>query len=244
MSESLNPSYAALTRDDPNRLKRAVQNRRLSDALRLARDLAPALIVDYGGGDGALCRSAAEFWPGAQILCFEPAPQLAAQARVLLADTPQAQVVTDEAALPAAAADLLFCTEVLEHLPAVETARALDEIVRILRPGGHAVIGVPVEIGPPALAKGLFRAMRRPGDFDATAGAILQAVAGRPPQPRPLAEISPGRAYFPHHAGFDHRPLVAEITRRFELTGRAASPLPALPSWVNSEVYLRVRRRK
>lgn len=237
------PSYAALTREDPNPLKRAVQGRRLVDALQLARDLKPRLVVDYGGGDGALCRSAAELWPQAQILCFEPAPQLAGQARDLLAGLAQATVVEDEAALPAAAADLLFCMEVFEHLPPTETARALDEISRILKPGGHAVIGVPVEIGPPAFAKGVFRALRRPGAFDARVGVILQALFGRAPSARPLAEISAGRAYYPHHAGFDHRPLVGAIAERFELEQRVGSPFPALPAWMNSEIYVRARRR-
>jgi SAM-dependent methyltransferase len=243
MSTGPDPSYAALTREDPNPLKRAVQNRRLSDALRLARDLSPDLIVDYGGGDGALCRSAAGLWPSARLICFEPAPQLAVQARALLAATPRAEVVEDEAALPSATAGLVFCTEVFEHLPPPETARALDEIARILAPGGHVVIGVPVEIGPPALAKGVFRSLRRRGEFDAQPQVILRSLLGRPPQQRPLAEISPGRAYFPHHAGFDHRSLAREVARRFELERSAASPFAALPAWINSEVYLRAQRR-
>ena len=152
-------------------------------------------------------------------------------------------MVEDEGALPASSADLLFCTEVFEHLPAPETARALDEIARILKPGGHAVIGVPVEVGPPALAKGVFRALRRPGEFDARAGVVLQALFGHAPRPRPLAEISAGRAYYPHHAGFDHRPLVHAIASRFELERRAGSPFAGLPIWLNSEVYVRARRR-
>lgn len=242
MSTPPDQSYAALTRDDPNPLKRAVQGRRLADALKLAAGLTPGLVVDYGGGDGALCRSAAELWPQARILCFEPAPQLAEQARALLAATPRAEVVENERALPDAAADLVFCTEVFEHLPPAETSRALEEIARVLAPGGRAVIGVPVEIGPPALAKGLFRAVRRPGDFDAAPGSILQASLGRPPRPRPQAEISPGRAYYPHHAGFDHRPLVRAISDRFVLEGRCGSPFPALPAWLNSELYVRARR--
>lgn len=242
MSAPPEQSYAALTRDDPNPLKRAVQGRRLADALRLAADLVPALVVDYGGGDGALCRSAAQAWPQARVLCFEPAPQLAAQARALLAGAPQAEVVEAEQALPDDAADLVFCTEVFEHLPPAETERALDEIARILKPGGRAVIGVPVEVGPPALAKGLFRALRRPGDFDAAPRSVLQATLGHAPRPRPLAEISPGRAYYPHHAGFDHRPLVRALALRFTLEARSGSPFPALPAWLNSELYVRVRR--
>jgi SAM-dependent methyltransferase len=241
MSAGEAKSYAALTREDPNPLKRAVQGRRLADALRLARDLSPGLVVDYGGGDGALCRSAAALWPAAAVVCFEPAPQLAAEARALLADTPAAQVMTDEDALPAGAADLVFCTEVFEHLPPVETARALDEIARILGPGGRAVIGVPVEIGPPALAKGLFRHLRRPQEFDARASVIAMALIGRPPRARPLAEISPGRAYYPHHAGFDHRALARGLAERFQVEALAGSPFRALPAWLNSELYVRVK---
>jgi SAM-dependent methyltransferase len=236
-------SYEALTRGDPNPLKRALQRRRLVDALRLARDLRPARIVDYGGGDGALLRAAGALWPEAQLVCFEPAPQLADQARALLAGAPQAQVVQSEADLPDGCADLLFCTEVFEHLPPTETDRALGEIERVLAPGGRAVIGVPVELGPPALGKGLFRLARRPGEFDGRLGVIASAALGRPPGPRPRAEISPGRAYYPHHAGFDHRPLATELARRFDLERRAGSPFPALPAWLNSELYLRVRKR-
>jgi SAM-dependent methyltransferase len=243
LSASSQTSYAALTREDPNPLKRAVQGRRLADALRLAGDLAPRHVVDYGGGDGALCRSAAARWPDARLVCFEPAPQLAEEARGLLAGVPQAEVVGDEAALPAGQADLVFCTEVFEHLPPAETARALDEIARIMAPGGRAIIGVPVEIGPPALPKGAFRALRRPGEFDARPAAILGAAVGRPPRPRLQAEISPGRAYYPHHLGFDHRPLARMVAERFELERRASSPFPALPAWLNSELYLRARRR-
>jgi SAM-dependent methyltransferase len=243
LSAGPNPSYAALTRDDPNLLKRAAQGRRLRDALRLARDLSPALILDSGGGDGALCRQAADVWPTARVICFEPAPQLAAEARAVLAASPQAEVVTSESDLPAGAAELVFCTEVFEHLPAVETTRALNEIGRVLAPAGRLVIGVPVEIGPPALAKGLFRALRRPGDFDARPRVIATAAFGRAPRGRPLAEISPGRSYHPHHPGFDHRAFARALAERFTIERRAGSPFPALPAWLNSELYLRARRR-
>jgi SAM-dependent methyltransferase len=242
MSTRPDLSYAELTRRDPNPLKRLVQRRRLADALRLARDLTPGLVVDYGGGDGAMLAAAAQAWPEARLVCFEPAPQLAEQARATLAGVGRAEVVESEAALPAEAADLVFCAEVFEHLPPAETARALDELDRVLAPGGRLVLGVPVELGPPALAKGLFRAARRAGDFDARPGVILKAALARPPAPRPRTEISPGRAYFPHHAGFDHRPLLSELRRRFAVERVAGSPLGGLPLWLNSEVYVRARK--
>ena len=237
------PSYAALTREDPNPLKRALQTRRLSDALRMAGALTPRLVVDYGGGDGAVLCAAAQLWPQASLICFEPAPQLAAQARALLAGLHRAEVVERESALPDAIADLVFCMEVFEHLPATETVRALDEIDRVLAPDGRLIVGVPLEVGPPALPKGLFRALRRPREFDGRPRHVLAAALGRPPGPRPEAEISSGRAYFPHHLGFDHRPLLGELGRRFAVESTCGSPFSRLPLWANSEVYVRARKR-
>jgi SAM-dependent methyltransferase len=237
-------SYARLTRNDPNPMKRWLQRRRLDDALKAAEPAEPLCVVDYGGGDGALTAMAAERWPDAELICFEPAPQLAAEARVLLAGVEQAEVLQSTAEIPGGAADLVLCTEVFEHLPPAQTEAALAEIDRLLMPGGRLVIGVPVEIGPPALLKGLFRMVRRPGAFDARPGHILGAAMGRPPGPREEAEIAPGLPYFPHHAGFDHRALYVALAQRFGLEAVAGSPFPRLPLALASEVYFTAMKRE
>jgi hypothetical protein len=48
--------------------------------------------------------------------------------------------------------------------------------------GGHLIIGVPVEIGFPALYKGLFRMWRRFGAFEASWRDVWDCVAHRPPK--------------------------------------------------------------
>ena len=238
------PTYAELTREDANPLKRALQRRRLSDALRaVGRATTPQAIVDYGGGDGALCRLAAEVWPQARLTCFEPWDRFAAEARANLADLASARVVEAEADLLPGSADLVFCTEVFEHLPEAATEQALDQIDRILVPGGRLVMGAPVELWGPALAKGLFRIARRPHEFDGNWRHVLSAAAGKAPAPRPEVGIGEGRAYHPHHAGFDHRPLVARIAARFEIERLAGSPFPILPLGLNNEVYVTARKR-
>ena len=237
-------SYAALTRADPNPLKRWVQQRRLHDALAaVRRGPAPRTIVDYGGGDGELLRLAGAIWPQAALTCFEPAPDLADEARANLAATTSACVVQAETDLAPASADLVFCTEVFEHLPDPETAAALDRIDDTLAPGGRLVIGVPMELWAPALAKGLFRALRRPGDFDGRLSHALSAAGGRPPTPRPAVEISPGRAYFPHHAGFDHRRLLGAVRARFDVARVWGSPAAMMPTCLNSEFYILALKR-
>ncbi|MDE2228385.1 MAG: class I SAM-dependent methyltransferase [Alphaproteobacteria bacterium] len=49
--------------------------------------------------------------------------------------------LNEKIALPDAFADTILCTDVLEHL--FEPQRAWNEIARILKPGGKAIIGVP-----------------------------------------------------------------------------------------------------
>ena len=237
------PTYAELTREDANPLKRVLQRRRLADALRAGgRNGAPESIVDYGGGDGALLRMAAGIWPQARLTCFEPWDRFAAEARAALADLPQALVVEDAAAIGNASADLVFCTEVFEHLPDAQTEDALAEIDRILAPGGRLVVGVPVELWGPALAKGLFRILRRPDEFDGQWRHVLSAAGGRAPSPRPEVPIGAGLAYHPHHAGFDHRPLLARIAARFEVERIAGSPFGVLPLGLNNELYMTARK--
>ncbi|MDO1559727.1 class I SAM-dependent methyltransferase [Brevundimonas sp. 2R-24] len=233
--------YAERTHRDPNPLKRWVQGRRLEDALRWAeRRGEPSRIVDFGCGDGELCRRAAQRWPGCEVVGFEPAAELRAQATA--AGIEGVRYVEAEAQLPEAWADVVFCTEVFEHLPDAETETALREIHRILSPDGRVVIGVPVEVGPPAAAKGLFRMLRRWGDEDARPGPVLAAMAGRPKKSRFRDWIAPGRAYFPHHIGFDHRPLIRRLAPLFRVEQVAGSPLAALPVWLNSEAYIVARR--
>ncbi len=234
-------SYADLTRNDPNPLKRWLQASRFADALNLARLRDARVILDFGGGDGELALRLARAAPQARVVCYEPAEPIRIEALARIPSGSRVEVLAATDALPAGVADLIFCTEVFEHLPPAETDAALEEIDRLLSPGGRLIVGVPVEVGPPALPKGLFRMTRRYGEFDARWGTVLSALLGRAPAPRPQGEIAPGLAWHGHHAGFDHRRLRRDLARRFSLEGERGSPF-GLPAWLASELYLSVRK--
>ncbi|NIP18764.1 MAG: methyltransferase, partial [Xanthomonadales bacterium] len=189
-------TYAQKTFSDSNPVKRFFQRSRLRDALRLAEKYpAPGVVIDFGAGNGELCKGLAARHPDAEIVCYEPHPDLLAQARSNLAGLVNVKF-TDT--VPEHPADLLFCLEVFEHLPERESAEVAAQFRGLLRNGGRAIVGVPVETGFPALYKGLFRMVRRFGDHDARPGNILGAVMGRPPAERPAVELLPGVFYHLH----------------------------------------------
>jgi SAM-dependent methyltransferase len=236
-------SYAKLTRYDRNPLKRFLQRRRLRDA----RSLVPPCrdghtIVDFGGGDGETCKHLAASFPRASFLCYEPCQALREEAIENLRGIPNAAVAAELHDLLYGQCDLVLCMEVFEHLPPEQTEASLSTIHHLLRPGGTALIGVPLEVFVPALLKGAFRLTRRWGQFDARPLNILRAAIGRPAQERPLSEIAPGLPYHFHHLGFDHRRLRRQLEARFTLQVVAGSPFPVFGPYFNSEIYYLVRK--
>jgi SAM-dependent methyltransferase len=235
--------YADLTRRDKNPLKRLVQRRRLADAISLIPlEIHPHTIVDFGAGDGELCRQLAERYRDATIVCYEPAPRLREEASRILGSIPNVVIAAGIEELDEKRCDVLFCLEVFEHLPAAQTIEAIEAIERLLAENGVGIIGVPIEVYAPALFKGLFRMSRRRGHFDAQLGNILKATIGAVPRNRPVAEIGPGLPYHKHHLGFDFRMLRKQLEEYFEIVDTRYSPLGVFGSWFNSEVSYVVRR--
>ena len=231
-------NYADITVNDPNPLKRWLQRRRLTDALVTIKGPrhTPLRVLDIGAGDGELVLQMVRV-ASVEPVIYEPTPSLMAQAREKLAGL-DGVVFTDTLdALTSMSFDYVFCLEVFEHLPQQETVETITQIDRLLKPGGHVVIGVPHELFLPALAKGLFRATRRYGDYDASPRNVLLAVLGRPPHQRPVGEIAPGLPYHFYHLGFDYRVLARFLKRRLQLRRKWFSPFPALGAILNSEVY-------
>lgn len=239
--------YASITTDDSNFVKRLVQRRRLAHSLRvlktLPQDFAGA-VLDYGAGTGLLCEQLASRFPQASVVCFEPVPSLCEEAASNLAPYENAEVVSQLPAILDRRFDYLFCLEVLEHLPQLETDNLLDSIETLSADGATAIFGVPNELYAAALVKGLFRYQRRRGSFDTRWSYIWQAVLGRPPQQRPMSEIWPGLRYHYHHLGFDYRNLRETLARRFDVTAVYGSPMTFLPIALNSEVYFVCRERQ
>lgn len=229
-------AYSDITFKDKNPIKAWLQSRRLVVAAQMGNShTPPTSIVDFGAGNGELCKLLAQRFPQAKLICYEPTPNLLEEARANLADLPQVVFCDAIEQVPSGSADLVFCLEVFEHLPLKETQAALAQFNRVLTEQGQAVIGVPVEIGLPALYKGIFRMSRRFGAFDASISNVLRATFGRPPTQRPVAEIAPGFAFHFDHLGFDHRQLHALLAAQYIVKKTTTSPFSLFGPWLNPE---------
>jgi SAM-dependent methyltransferase len=114
-------------------LLREIDNRFYQGLLWREGGRAVGRLVDVGAGRGRHLRH----WPG---------PAVAIDLSwVALTAASAPRCVADAAALPLreGSCGCVTCIEVLEHLPAPESARALLEIHRILEPGGLALVSVP-----------------------------------------------------------------------------------------------------
>jgi SAM-dependent methyltransferase len=239
-------AYADITTRDRNPIKRWLQRRRFSDALAVltnARTFASMRVLDFGAGDGELIRLVVSSTP-VEAWVYEPTPSLMTEARKKLTGFMAVRFAQSLGSIEPESFDYIFCLEVFEHLPEEETNSALAEIHRLLKPDGTAVIGVPHELFMTAFFKGLFRASRRYGEFDATPKNIFKPLLGHPPTQRPVAEIHTGLRYHFHHLGFDYRRLENVLKQSLQLEKKWFSPFPTLGAALNSEVYFLLRKPK
>lgn len=237
-------SYSENTVNDKNPLKRWLQRLRLASAIDLSRQLPSQAktICDFGAGDGELCKILARQYPSTRIFCYEPTLHILSEARENLALVESVVFYADIQKIEAASIDRLFCLEVFEHLTPGDSFEALEGIYELLKPGGIAIIGVPVETGIPAVYKGLFRMTRRYGAFDANITNIARAFVGNPPKNRPISETEPGIAYHYDHMGFRHHELKKVLSGKFKLLRHSTSPVSWVGAWLMPEIYFVVQK--
>ena len=237
-------SYSEITFEDKNPIKRWLQKQRLVSALKVAQKTGqkPLSICDFGAGNGELCKYLAVSFPEASIFCYEPANHLFKEAQQNLNDIKNVIFCKNISEIQISSMDLIFSLEVFEHLPELETNDALHHIHALLKPKGQLVIGVPVEVGIPALYKGVFRMVRRYVAFDASIKNILNSFIGNPPLNRPTKEIMPGFNYHLEHVGFDYRNFMKILSSHFAKPELTSSPFSTPGPWLMPEVNFTVEK--
>lgn len=238
-------SYTEGVFRDRNPIKRWLQQQRLHSAIGFAQKAREDVrcVLDFGAGSGELCKYLVHAYPNATIVCYEPCSDLLEEAKIELKSLPRVEFHACFETIPKGQVDVLFCLEVFEHIPLSMRAKSLGEVGALLKDDGEAVFGVPVEVGLPALYKGMFRMSRRYGAYDAKPKHVLMATLGMPPKDRPIGYLPPDVEVHNEHMGFDHRVFRKALAEQFALRKASASPFPVLGTVVCPEAYFVVNKR-
>ncbi len=217
----------------PDRAQRMA--RMLSLALRGAT--APACILDLGCGDGAAAAVAAQQNPGHRMIGLDWSAGALARARRRGLTVIRAGVDPPGLPLAAGSADVVIMSELIEHL--VDTDSALDEVFRVLKPGGSLLLSTP------NLAAWYNRGLVALGVQPVFSEVSLRGVYGRP-----------GRQVAGHLHLFTRRALVQLLAARgfgsVKVTGARYHDVPgplrpvdrAFCAWPAAASILLVRARK
>ncbi|MFJ9035959.1 class I SAM-dependent methyltransferase [Streptomyces sp. NPDC102406] len=147
--------------------------------LRQTRTLAAALagtrhatVLDVGCGDGSAAAVAARLLPGHRLVGVDWSQDALRRAAGRLPDVVRGELSGYGLPFQDAAVDAVLLSEVIEHL--VDPDAALDELHRVLRPGGHLMLSTP------NLAAWYNRVLLLAGVQPVFSEVSLRAVHGRP----------------------------------------------------------------
>jgi len=240
--------YSELTINDPNFIKRFLQRYRFKTAISLFDKYVakkPKHILDYGAGSAQLIKELIEkIKQENKYYVYEPTKYLMDEAKDNLVDLNYNEIhfFDNSNFIKSNEIDVLFCLEVFEHLPKEEINNVISDIKKLITQDGIAIIGVPIEIGIPALYKGIFRMTRRYGEYDACIRNVVLSLLYSPPSNRPTREITDGFKYHRHHVGFDLRTLFDKFNKEFTIIDMRSSPFSFLGRFINPEYYFVLKK--
>jgi SAM-dependent methyltransferase len=202
-------------------------------------------LLDYGCGDGTFIAMVhADF---SETMGADVDPRQLGECRARLGHLPGIRfaITRDVARETPGVWDVVTCMEVLEHCVEAERRRVLDELARLVAPGGNVIISVPIEVGPSVAGKQFFRAlaaMRGLSDYEHreqyTPIEMIRSIFGAP-VPRQAGEGNGPDGPDVHygHKGFDFRDVECELAGRLTITRRLFTPLPIFGSLLNSQAW-------
>jgi 2-polyprenyl-3-methyl-5-hydroxy-6-metoxy-1,4-benzoquinol methylase len=243
--------YAKKQLLSPSGLVRWSHGSRFRLARQLVAPFAGQQLLDYGCGDGTFLALVQDLFPRA--VGVDVAADQLVDCAVRFAGAPGIEFFsTDGLNDPRHGNryEIVVCMEVLEHCPDDVQVTVLDQIFNATAPSGTVVISVPIEIGPPLLAKQSARALVALGGLSEYAtreryqpGELVRMLFAGSETAFPREEYEgDGGSRFTGHKGFNWRRLQRVIERRFDVERRLFSPLPILGGWLNSQVWFVCRK--
>ncbi len=224
LSKNVPFNYERRTVTAPNPLARFAHSSRTALSVSFSRRYLPegGTLVDFGAGTGLLLHQLKQLCPEADLIGIEPYLKLQYQE--------SARYVSSFSDLESQSVDVVGAFEVFEHLSKPVLDEALAQTRRVLRPGGHLVLSVPIMYGASVGLKALNHRVFY-GSTQYTVMDLMRSTVGIP-----IARPSCDWRFT--HVGFDFRWLIGVIEESFVVREKRSSPFASLPWFLNSQVFL------
>lgn len=200
--------------------------KRLDQSLqRIQPDLTDSVLI-IGGGTGVFALSVAPFVDNLQFTDiprenppFATAKQLFQRSGV--DDSAVDFLSADATELPydRCEFDAVFALDVLEHIPNED--EAVNEIGRVTKNNGKAIVSAPIEVGVPLLVRETYRFLDGNRRHTKSLNELVSGVIGSP------NVDDPGR-----HRGYDYRKTVSKLEDLFSGVRVDYCPVP-VAKWLN-----------
>ena len=218
--------YLRQTLEAPNPLSRYAHKARHEVALGLAsKKLKPGgTLLDYGCGPGMFLSKLKAQRPDAQLFGHDIRPTTESTAQFTF--IPDMQTIDDHSI------DIVTCFDVLEHMFDDEREALWAEVKRLLTPGGHFIVSVPIIGGPVLLLKEANKTLfyKKTASQKYTLKELMMAVFLGVPAKRPEGVRET-------HKGFDFQALERSIRSNFKMDDKLYSPFATMPWFLNSQVF-------
>lgn len=219
-------AYLRQTLESPNPLSRFAHKARHGVALDIAskRLRQGGSLLDYGCGPGMFLSKLKVLRPDAKLFGHDIRPAVESNAQFTF--IPDLQAIADHSI------DMLTSFDVLEHMFDDEREALWAEVKRVLVPGGHFIVSVPIIGGPVLLLKEanktFFYKKTKYQKYTLKELMLASFLGISAKRPEGVRET---------HKGFDFRALEESIRRNFAMDSKLYSPFGSLPWFLNSQVF-------
>jgi SAM-dependent methyltransferase len=228
-------SYADLTRNTNESLKKIAHSGRLSSAARMVSLRADQKVLDYGCGDGGFFSELLNFVPANNLFGYEPylLDQMTVEG-IKTYDKIDALVKNHPNDF-----DVVFCMEVCEHLNQFALQELFEAIKKSSKFDGVFVFGVPIETGMPGFVKNIYRTVRG-NRQNATFGRALKSLySGYIPR------ANDPTGWIGSHIGFDCLYFQEQLRYGgFDVINTRYLPWNAGKGFASNEAYYICKRNK
>jgi 2-polyprenyl-3-methyl-5-hydroxy-6-metoxy-1,4-benzoquinol methylase len=204
-------------------------------ATKLIQPKANEKILDYGTGDGFMLRCLLSSCANiSSIVGYEPVKSVFDELNEKLKqhiESREIVVIDDLKKLDGMVFNKISCLEVLEHLTKENQRKVVATLNKLLAKDGHVVVSVPIEIGPPSVAKNLIRILAKQPHDNTSIKNILKSFLG-------IRIARTDSLFISTHIGFYYKDIENIFASEgFDIAAKKYSPFGFFGALINSQVF-------